>query len=158
VKIDFEELLQTAGLDFRAFDSFYAVAKINHFSDLARYLVLYCFGGVYLDFDIIVVKDLGPLLNDDFFVGSYRTIGFSVKNVENESVADAETVIMKLGETKPVYSGPAASQSLKMGAYSIEASASGYRTASIASPGWRFFAISIATKYHDFATSRTNFV
>lgn len=66
----------------------------------------------------------------DFFVGSYRTIGFSVKNVENENVADAQIVIMKLGETKPVYSGPAASQSLKMGTYSVEASATGYRTAS----------------------------
>ncbi len=64
----------------------------------------------------------------DFFVGSYRTVSVSIKNTEKESVPDAEIIIMKLGETKPVYSGTPKSQSLKAGEYSIEASAVGYRT------------------------------
>ncbi len=38
-------------------------------SDVLRYLLLYSRGGVYLDMDILVVRDLRPLLNQSGFCG-----------------------------------------------------------------------------------------
>jgi hypothetical protein len=68
IKLDYGSLISTAGMKKENFNSFFSKAKINHKSDLFRFLVLYCFGGVYLDFDILVIKDLTPLLSTKFFV------------------------------------------------------------------------------------------
>lgn len=38
-------------------------------SDYVRVKVLYDYGGVYLDTDITIEKDLTPLLNNEFFIG-----------------------------------------------------------------------------------------
>jgi uncharacterized membrane protein len=64
----------------------------------------------------------------DFFVGSYHSVNFSVKNTENENVSGASITITTVGETRAVYSGSPSAQSLKTGDYSVEANADGYRT------------------------------
>ncbi|UUS60882.1 MULTISPECIES: glycosyltransferase family 32 protein [unclassified Acinetobacter] len=39
-------------------------------ADYVRFYALYNFGGIYLDTDMEIIKDLTPLLDNDFFVGS----------------------------------------------------------------------------------------
>jgi hypothetical protein len=68
-KLDFKELFALNG--FNAEDFRYLLTKggYNHRSDLFRYLVISCYGGVYLDWDVLVLKDLEPLLKTEFFAG-----------------------------------------------------------------------------------------
>ena len=68
-KLDFDALFEEAGLDKRDFKYFLELAGLSQISDLFRYLVLYCYGGVYLDFDILMIKDFEPLLNAPAFAG-----------------------------------------------------------------------------------------
>ena len=69
IKADYDKLISAAGMEREDFNNFFRKAKINHKSDLFRFLALYSLGGVYLDFDILLIKDLTPLLNTEFFVG-----------------------------------------------------------------------------------------
>ena len=66
--LSFAELLHEAGYAKEDFCSFFAKAKVNHRSDLLRYLLLYVYGGVYLDFDTLLLRSLRPLLHKRFFV------------------------------------------------------------------------------------------
>ncbi|MDP6670376.1 MAG: glycosyltransferase [archaeon] len=69
-KLDFDVLFEKAGLERQDFKNFLEKSDfISQRSDLFRYLALYCYGGVYLDFDIMVLKDFEPLLNETAFVG-----------------------------------------------------------------------------------------
>lgn len=69
VPIDFDRLIERAGYDPEPFRAFLHVAKTVHRSDFVRYLVLAGQGGVYLDFDTLVVRDLTPLLQRSILVG-----------------------------------------------------------------------------------------
>ena len=69
VSVDFDRLIKHAGYDPACFGAFLKVAKIVHRSDFVRYLLLADRGGVYLDFDTLVVRDLTPLLHRSFLVG-----------------------------------------------------------------------------------------
>ena len=69
VPVDFEELLRRAGYAPGPFEAFLNVAKVVHRSDFVRYLALAGDGGVYLDFDTLVVRDLSPLLQRSLLVG-----------------------------------------------------------------------------------------
>ena len=69
---DLRRLSRLAGFEYEEFEPFLARAGTNHRSDLIRYLLLAAHGGVYLDFDTIVLKDLTPLLDVEFFVGRQR--------------------------------------------------------------------------------------
>ena len=62
-----ESLLRECALSQFDCDSFESRAKANHRSDLARYLLLYRYGGIYLDMDVLVLKPLLPLLKFGFF-------------------------------------------------------------------------------------------
>ena len=66
-KVDYDFLIGETGFSVSDFNTFFKFAEINHKSDFIRYLVLYQ-GGVYLDFDTLVLRDLSPLLSVDFFV------------------------------------------------------------------------------------------
>ena len=66
--LSFDKLLQEAGFVKEDFQNFFARAKVNHRSDLLRYLLLYVYGGVYLDFDTLLLRSLTPLLHKRFFV------------------------------------------------------------------------------------------
>ena len=69
VKVDYQELFLRARQKPADFDGFFdRTQQPNHRSDLFRYVVLACYGGVYLDFDMLVVKDLAPLLSCEFFM------------------------------------------------------------------------------------------
>jgi len=67
--VDFDRLIEVAGLAPGDFRPFLRLAKVVHRSDFVRYLVLATRGGVYLDFDTLVARDLSPLLNHSILVG-----------------------------------------------------------------------------------------
>jgi hypothetical protein len=69
VPVDFDRLIQRAGYPPRSFEAFLNVAKVVHRSDFVRYLALADGGGVYLDFDTLVVRDLNPLLQRSLLIG-----------------------------------------------------------------------------------------
>ena len=69
VPVDFDRLIQRAGYPPASFEAFLNVAKVVHRSDFLRYLVLADGGGVYLDFDTLVVRDLNPLLRRSLLIG-----------------------------------------------------------------------------------------
>ena len=69
VPIDFDQLIERTGYTPQSFAPFLDVAQVVHRSDFVRYLVLADRGGLYLDFDTLVVKDLAPLLERPFLVG-----------------------------------------------------------------------------------------
>jgi hypothetical protein len=69
VPIDFDRLVERAGFAPEHFRAFLQVAKTVHRSDFLRYLVLAGDGGIYLDFDTLVVRDMTPLLSRPFLVG-----------------------------------------------------------------------------------------
>jgi len=69
---DFQDLTSRAGFEYGDFASFLSTARTNHRSDLIRYLLLAVYGGVYLDFDTLVVKEMKPLLDVDFFVARQK--------------------------------------------------------------------------------------
>ena len=68
VKLDYDELFREARIKKENFDDFFLKATTNHKTDLFRYLILYCYGGLYLDFDTISIKDFEPLLRTEFFI------------------------------------------------------------------------------------------
>ncbi|XP_013172035.1 PREDICTED: lactosylceramide 4-alpha-galactosyltransferase-like isoform X2 [Papilio xuthus] len=67
--------------------------RVEHASDLLRYLTLYKFGGIYLDLDVVVAKRLDTLAanwaarESEFYVGS-SAIAFSLDSV-GRSIAEA---------------------------------------------------------------------
>ncbi|MBW1685131.1 MAG: hypothetical protein JRS35_08715 [Deltaproteobacteria bacterium] len=69
ILLDWNHLAQSCGVDERAIQRLLSVSAVNHRSDMFRYFVIYSQGGVYLDFDCLVVKDLSPLLRAGFFLG-----------------------------------------------------------------------------------------
>jgi hypothetical protein len=69
VPVDIDRLIERAGHEPASFRAFLRVAQIVHRSDFVRYLLLADRGGVYLDFDTLVVRDLTPLRNRSFLVG-----------------------------------------------------------------------------------------
>jgi hypothetical protein len=69
VPVEFDELVQRAGYAPGGFEAFLKVAKVVHRSDFVRYLALAGDGGLYLDFDTLVVRDLHPLLERPLLVG-----------------------------------------------------------------------------------------
>jgi len=69
IHLDFDDLIKKAGFKRCYFDAFFKQkGGPNHPSNLFRYLILQCYGGIYIDFDILVVRDLGPLLDAEFFI------------------------------------------------------------------------------------------
>lgn len=56
------------------YDRFLSEGKFAALSDIVRYLVLLCEGGVYLDFDVIGVRDLAPLRAGEGFCGRERIL------------------------------------------------------------------------------------
>jgi hypothetical protein len=69
IRFNFENMVELAQLNKEDFRAFLSKALPNEKSDFFRYLVLYCYGGIYFDFDCLVIRDLDPLLNCDFFLG-----------------------------------------------------------------------------------------
>ena len=47
----------------------YAAKKYAFVSDVMRLLVLEQYGGVYIDTDVEVVRDIAPLMDDEGFIG-----------------------------------------------------------------------------------------
>lgn len=75
IRLSFDELFERCHLEKKEFDNFFKYARRNHRSDLFRYLILFCEGGVFIDFDFIFIKDIGQLLNTNFFLGAqYRAL------------------------------------------------------------------------------------
>ena len=76
IPLDFDALFAQAGIKpdqcglWRRPD-----LKENHLSDIFRYLILKCHGGIYIDFDMIIAKDFAPLLETEFFVGFQQAGG-----------------------------------------------------------------------------------
>jgi hypothetical protein len=68
-KLDFKKLIDACGLDPRDFSHIAQKAHAVNRSDLFRYLILFSRGGVYLDFDTIISRDLAPLLATRSFAG-----------------------------------------------------------------------------------------
>jgi hypothetical protein len=69
VSVDIDRLIERAGRAPLSFRAFLQVAKIVHRSDFVRYLLLADRGGVYLDFDTLVARDLTPLRDRSFLIG-----------------------------------------------------------------------------------------
>lgn len=67
--LDWGRLGRSCGVEERALERLLSISAVNHRSDVFRYLAIYSQGGVYLDFDCLVVRDLSPLLRAEFFVG-----------------------------------------------------------------------------------------
>jgi len=72
VPLDVRSLMGLAGLKYADYAHFLSNGGVNHKSDFIRYLLLAVYGGVYLDFDTLVVKNLGPLLDVEFFAGRQK--------------------------------------------------------------------------------------
>ena len=91
-RIDYKELFATAGLNPSDYEIFFSKASKVNRSDIFRYLKLFAQGGVYLDLDILVLRDLKPLLNTGFF-GC-----FEARNTVNGAVLGARQAcpILKL--------------------------------------------------------------
>jgi len=68
-KVNFPSLWRDCGLNGADCASASDGLMETHQSDLFRYCVLFSRGGVYADFDMIFVKELAPLLRDNFFAG-----------------------------------------------------------------------------------------
>lgn len=60
-------------------DDLYKMKKWACYTEYVRYYALKKYGGVYFDTDIVLVKDLTPLLKNDFFIGFEKetTVGVS---------------------------------------------------------------------------------
>ncbi len=60
-------------------DDLYEMRKWACYTEYVRYYALKKFGGIYFDTDIILLKDLTPLLENDFFIGfeTETTVGVS---------------------------------------------------------------------------------
>lgn len=69
VRLNYDELFKACGIRKEDFNEFFDKAKTNHKSNLFRYIILYRYGGIYIDFDMIIIRDLEPLLNTGLFVG-----------------------------------------------------------------------------------------
>ena len=65
--LSFYELIEGTGFQMSDFEGLLEKGRVNHRSDLLRYLALYLYGGIYLDFDILLLRSLYPLLNKRFF-------------------------------------------------------------------------------------------
>ncbi len=76
IKLDYAGLFDKAGLDKEVFNGFF-VEKLtpNQRSDLFRYLILWGQGGIYVDFDTLIIRDLEPLLDTEFFLGYQHYCG-----------------------------------------------------------------------------------
>lgn len=73
-----------SNFDYKAFGfsrDAYKLKKYAFVSDVCRLFALYHDGGIYLDTDMMVLKDFSPLLYDPFFVGE-----------ENEGVINAAII------------------------------------------------------------------
>lgn len=94
-----------------AFRRAYAEKKWAFCSDLARLQILYNEGGIYLDTDMEVIRDLTPLLDTDLFMGQEDTVHINgailaavprnafirdAKNTVSLALAEGETPIPKL--------------------------------------------------------------
>ncbi len=88
IPLDFDALLRGIDEDPKTFEVFFRKAKGNHLSDFFRYIVLKKGGGVYLDFDTLVIKDLTPLLATSFFAGEQHPDG--IGNTVNGAILGAE--------------------------------------------------------------------
>ncbi len=70
----------------------YKLGKYAFVSDVCRLYALYEEGGIYLDTDMMVLKDFSPLLNDQFFIGEERegliSAGIIGCEAKNEIVKD----------------------------------------------------------------------
>jgi len=102
VKADFPALFRRAGVDFEDAEScLNGNIQENQRSDIFRYLVLACYGGVYVDFDAVILKDFGPLLETDFFIGYQQYSGKVILNGGIiGSVADSPALRLCLLELK----------------------------------------------------------
>jgi hypothetical protein len=65
--VDFDQLGYQCGIGSKQMAQFLELAQPVHRSDLFRYLITYLQGGVYIDFDCLILKDLEPLLYPQFF-------------------------------------------------------------------------------------------
>ena len=57
----------------------------NHWmsSGIMRFLALFQFGGIYLDMDMVLLRDFKPILNQDFAYQWGASIDFSKKNIKD---------------------------------------------------------------------------
>lgn len=72
-------------------DDLYEMKKWACYTEYVRYYALKKYGGVYFDTDIILLKDLTPLLSNDFFMGfeTSTTVGVSaIGSIPNHPVLD----------------------------------------------------------------------
>ena len=63
--ISFKESIRTP-LECKKFLEINNPKEIKYRSDLARVLILYNYGGIYYDLDMILLKDLSPLFDLEF--------------------------------------------------------------------------------------------
>lgn len=80
IKLNFDGLFELAQIDKADFSAFFNKAYVAEKSDLFRLLILYCYGGVYLDFDCLVLRDFSPLLDTEIFAGVETHRRISVVN------------------------------------------------------------------------------
>lgn len=72
-------------------EDLYEMKKWACYTEYVRYYALKKYGGVYFDTDIVLLKDLSPLLKNDFFIGfeTESTIGVSaIGSVPNHPILD----------------------------------------------------------------------
>jgi mannosyltransferase OCH1-like enzyme len=88
------------------------------YTEYVRYYALQKYGGIYFDTDIVLVKDLGDLLSNDFFIGceKHDQIGVSaIGSIPNHPVLSelleyynnyksGEEILWSVFITKPVFS------------------------------------------------------
>jgi hypothetical protein len=96
VPIDYHRLILGAGFEPSCFEAFLNVARTVHRSDFVRYLALAHRGGVYLDFDTLVVRDLSPLLNRSLLLGFQKADALG--NDVNGAVLGAEAGSRVMGQ------------------------------------------------------------
>lgn len=67
----------------------YQLGKFAFVSDICRLYALYTYGGIYLDTDMLVLKDFEDLLREDFFLGEEKEglvnaaiVGSTKKNLQ----------------------------------------------------------------------------
>jgi hypothetical protein len=96
----------------------YGMRKWACYTEYVRYYVLKKYGGVYFDTDIILLKDITPLLSNNFFIGfeTATTIGVSVIGavaehpvidellIYYETYKKGDTLLWSIYVTKPVFS------------------------------------------------------
>ncbi len=102
VRVDFPELCRRVGVEIGDIDvCTNANILENHRSDIFRYLILACHGGIYVDFDTVILKDLNPLLETEFFIGYQQYAGKVVLNGGiMGAVADSAALRLCLSEMR----------------------------------------------------------